>query len=295
MNVIAIVGPTASGKSALALRAAERAGGEIVSADSRQVYRGMDIGTAKPSLAAQRAVRHHCIDLVDPGELYDAARYQRDARAALADIASRGLTAYLVGGTGLYVRALLDGLALDAAPTDPALRAMLEARAELEGGPALHRELARIDPAAAERVDPRNVRRVVRYLEVALLAGRVPAERDAKIDCPRIGLDPPRAWLDARIGARVRRMVDDGVLAETRRLVERGLDPGLPSMSGHGYVHWAAHLRDELTLEAAIAATAKDVRAYSRRQLTWFRRDPDVRWIDPTAADPLALIDAVAA
>ena len=295
MNVIAIVGPTASGKSALALRAAERAGGEIVSADSRQVYRGMDIGTAKPSPAEQRAVRHHCIDLVDPGEPYDAARYQRDARAALADIASRGLTAYVVGGTGLYVRALLDGLALDAAPTDPALRATLEARAEREGGPALHGELARIDPAAADRVDPRNVRRVVRYLELALLVGSVPTERGAKIDCPRIGLDPPRAWLDLRIGARARRMVDDGVLDETRRLVERGLDPGLPSMSGHGYVHWAAHLRDALTLEAAIAATAKDVRAYSRRQLTWFRRDPEIRWIDPTAADPLALLDAVAA
>ena len=295
MNVIAIVGPTASGKSALALRAAERAGGEIVSADSRQVYRGMDIGTAKPSPAEQRAVRHHCIDLVDPGEPYDAARYQRDARAALADIASRGLTAYVVGGTGLYVRALLDGLALDAAPTDPALRATLEARAELEGGPALHGELARIDPAAADRVDPRNVRRVVRYLELALLVGSVPTERGAKIDCPRIGLDPPRAWLDLRIGARARRMVDDGVLDETRRLVELGLDPGLPSMSGHGYVHWAAHLRDALTLEAAIAATAKEVRAYSRRQLTWFRRDPEIRWIDPTAADPLALLDAVAA
>jgi tRNA dimethylallyltransferase len=295
MNVIAIIGPTASGKSALALRAAERAGGEIISADSRQVYRGMDIGTAKPSPAEQRAVRHHCIDLIDPGEPYDAARYQRDARAALADITSRGLTAYVVGGTGLYVRALLDGLALDAAPSDPALRATLEARAEHEGGPALHRELARIDPAAAERVDPRNVRRVVRYLELAFLAGRVPVGRDAKIDCPRIGLDPPRAWLDERIAARVRRMVDDGVLGETRRLVERGLGPGLPSMSGHGYVHWAAHLRGELTLEAAIAATAKDVRAYSRRQLTWFRRDPDIRWIDPTAADPLALLDAVAA
>jgi len=295
MNVIAIIGPTASGKSALALRAAERAGGEIVSADSRQVYRGMDIGTAKPSPAEQRAVRHHCIDLIDPGEPYDAARYQRDARAALADITSRGLTAYVVGGTGLYVRALLDGLALDAAPSDPALRATLEARAEHEGVPALHRELARIDPAAAERVDPRNVRRVVRYLELAFLAGRVPVGRDAKIDCPRIGLDPPRAWLDERIAARVRRMVDDGVLGETRRLVERGLGPGLPSMSGHGYVHWAAHLRGELTLEAAIAATAKDVRAYSRRQVTWFRRDPDIRWIDPTAADPLALLDAVAA
>jgi tRNA delta(2)-isopentenylpyrophosphate transferase len=193
------------------------------------------------------------------------------------------------------LRALLDGLALDAAPSDPALRATLEARAEHEGGPALHRELARIDPAAAERVDPRNVRRVVRYLELAFLAGRVPVGRDAKIDCPRIGLDPPRAWLDERIAARVRRMVDDGVLGETRRLVERGLGPGLPSMSGHGYVHWAAHLRGELTLEAAIAATAKDVRAYSRRQLTWFRRDPEIRWIDPTAADPLALLDAVAA
>jgi len=295
MNVVAIVGPTASGKSAVAMRAAERSGGEIVSADSRQVYRGTDIGTAKPTAAEQRLVRHHCIDLVDPGEPYDAARFQRDGRAALADIAARGRTAYVVGGTGLYIRALLDGLVLDAAPTDGVLRATLEARAEAEGGAALHRELARVDPAAAERVDPRNTRRVVRYLELALLAGRVPAERGAKIACPRIGLDPPRASLDARIDARVRQMVDAGVLEETRRLIGRGLDPRLPSMSGHGYTHWAAHLRGELTLEAAIAATARDVRAYSRRQMTWFRRDPDIRWIDPTTTDPLPLLEQVAA
>ncbi|MDP9321646.1 MAG: tRNA (adenosine(37)-N6)-dimethylallyltransferase MiaA [Chloroflexota bacterium] len=295
MNVVAIVGPTASGKSAVALRAAERSGGEIVSADSRQVYRGMDIGTAKPTAAEQRLVRHHCIDLVDPGEPYDAARYQRDGRDALADIAARGRTAYVVGGTGLYIRALLDGLVLDAAPTDGALRATLEARAEAEGGAALHRELARIDPAAAKRVDPRNARRVVRYLELALLAGRVPAERGAKIAGPRIGLDPPRASLDARIDARVRQMVDGGVLEETQRLVGRGLDPRLPSMSGHGYAHWAAHLRGELTLQAAITATAKDVRAYSRRQMTWFRRDPAIRWIDPTTADPLPLLEQAAA
>ena len=295
MNVVAIVGPTASGKSAVAMRAAERSGGEIVSADSRQVYRGTDIGTAKPTAAEQRLVRHHCIDLVDPGEPYDAARFQRDGRAALAEIAARGRTAYVVGGTGLYIRALLDGLVLDAAPTDAVLRATLEARAEAEGGAALHRELARVDPAAAERVDPRNVRRVIRYLELALLAGRVPAERGAKIACPRIGLDPPRASLDARIDARVRQMVDAGVLEETRRLIGRGLDPRLPSMSGHGYTHWAAHLRGELTLEAAIAATARDVRAYSRRQMTWFRRDPDIRWIDPTTTDPLALLEQVAA
>jgi tRNA dimethylallyltransferase len=295
VTVVAIVGPTASGKSALALRAAERSGGEIVSADSRQVYRGMDVGTAKPSAADRRRVPHHCIDLVDPREPYDAARYQRDGRAALADVASRGRIAYVVGGTGLYVLALLDGLLLDAAPTDPDLRADLERRAEAEGGPALHRELGAIDPAAAERLDPRNARRVVRYLELAILAGRVPHERGAKIAARRIGLDPPRAWLDDRIGARVRQMVDDGVLEETLRLVDAGVDPRLPSMSGHGYLHWAAHLRGELTVDAAIAATSRDVRAYARRQMTWFRRDPDIRWIDPTTTDPLPLLEEVPA
>lgn len=293
-TVVAIVGPTASGKSTVALRAAERTGGEIVSADSRQVYRGMDIGTAKPTAEEQRRVRHHCIDLVDPGEPYDAARFQRDGRAALAAIAARGKTGYVVGGTGLYVRALLDGLALEAAPTNSSLRASLEARVSREGAAGLHRELVAIDPAAAERVDVRNARRVVRYLELALLAGRVPAERGERVAGPRIGLAPPRGWLDARIDARVRRMVDDGVLEETRRLVERGLDPRLPSMSAHGYVHWAAHLRGERTLDEAIAATARDVRAYSRRQMTWFRRDPEIRWVDPTTTDPLSLLEPVA-
>ena len=295
MTVIAIVGPTASGKSALALRAAGRDGGEIVSADSRQVYRGMDIGTAKPSAAERAAVPHHCIDLVDPSEPYDVARYQRDARAALADIASRGKTAYVVGGTGLYVRALLDGLLLDAAPTDPALRASLERRAAAEGPAGLHAELARIDGVAAERVDPRNTRRLVRYLELALLTGGVQAARDDAIACRRIGLDPPRSWLDERIAARVTRMVDDGVLEEARRLMDAAIDARVPSMTGHGYVHWIAHLRGEMTLDAAVAATTKDVRAYSRRQMTWFRRDPQIRWIDPTAGDPFALVSEVAA
>jgi tRNA dimethylallyltransferase len=294
MTIVAIVGPTASGKTALALRAAQRSGGEIISADSRQVYRGMDIGTAKPTVAEQRLVRHHCIDLVDASVPYDAARYQRDGRAALGDIVARGKTAYVVGGTGLYVRALLDGLVLDAAPTDPDLRAALERRATAEGAEVLHRELATIDPGAAERVDPRNERRVVRYLELALLAGRVPAERGTGVEARRIGLDPPRPWLDEQIGARVRQMVDDGVLAETARLLDAGVDPRLPSMSGHGYVHWAAHLRREMTLEAAVAATAKDVRAYSRRQMTWFRRDAQIRWVDPTTTDPLALLEEVA-
>ena len=135
----------------------------------------------------------------------------------------------------------------------------------------------------------------MRYLELAHLVGRVPAAREDAIASRRIGLDPPRAWLDERIGVRVRRMVDAGVLDETRRMMDAGIDPGLPSMSGHGYVHWTAHLRGDITLDAAVAATSKDVRAYSRRQMTWFLRDPEIRWIDPTAGDPLALMAAVAA
>jgi len=295
VKVIAIVGPTASGKSALALRAAERSDGEIVSADSRQVYRGMDVGTAKPTLEERRRVPHHCIDLVDPGMPYDVARFQVDARSALGQIAARGRNAYVVGGTGLYVRALLDGLGFDAVPTDPDLRSRLETRARNEGGAALHRELAGIDAAAAARVDARNVRRVVRYLEIATLMGHVPMERSLPVPAYRIGLDPPRGWLDAAIVARVRRMVADGVIEETRRLVERGLDPRSPSMTAHGYAHWAAHLRGELSLDDASAATARDVRAYSRRQMTWFRKDPSIDWVDPTVTDPLPLLERAAA
>ena len=293
-RVVAIVGPTASGKSALALRAAEALGGEIVSADSRTVYRGLDVGTAKATADERRRVPHHLLDVADPGEPYDAARYQREARAALADIAARGRLALVVGGTGLYVRALLDGLALAALPRDPALRTALEAQAVAEGGAAVHARLATLDPAAAAAVDARNVRRTIRYLEVTLLAGPWSAlrRRDPGIEATWLGLAPPRAWLDAAIERRVRRMVEDGVLDEARVLLARGLDPRLPSLSAHGYVHWAAHLRGELDLEAAVLRTARDVRAYSRRQMTWFRRDARIRWTDPTTGDPLAAVAA---
>jgi len=268
---------------------AEALGGEIVSADSRQVYRGMDIGTAKPTPEERARVPHHLIDVADPGERYDVFRYQRDARAALAAISARGRAAIVVGGTGLYVRALLDGLDLASVPTDPVLRARIEADAEREGGEALHRRLGELDPDAAARVDARNVRRVVRYLEAALLTGGLSASwrRDGAVPATRIGLAPPRETLVAAIEARVRRMVGAGVLAETRALLARGLDPALPSLTGHGYVHWARHLGGALTLDEAIALTVRDTRRYSRRQMTWFRRDSAVRWIDPTAQDPL--------
>jgi tRNA dimethylallyltransferase len=281
--VIAIVGPTASGKSALAMRVAERLGGEILSADSRQVYRTMDIGTAKPTPAERARVRHHVIDVADPGERYDVLRYQREARAALADVRARGHAALVVGGTGLYVRALLDGLDLASLPHDPAVRARLES----EDPATLHDRLRAIDPDAASRVDARNRRRLVRYLEVATIAGPVSRQRGPSIAALRVGLRPPREVLVAAIERRVRQMVDAGVLDETRALVARGIDPRLPSMSAHGYVHWAAHLRGEVDLETAIALTGRDVRAYSRRQMTWFRHDPAIRWFDPTVTDPV--------
>ena len=290
--MIAIVGPTASGKSALAMRVAERLGGEIVSADSRQVYRHLSIGTAKPTAEERARVRHHLIDVVDPGERYDVLRYQREGRAAMAEIRARGRTALVVGGTGLYVRALLDGLDLASLPHDPAVRARLES----EDPATLHDRLRAIDPEAGSRVDPRNRRRLVRYLEVAtIVGGPVSRAHGPRVAALRIGLRPPREVLVAAIERRVRAMIGAGVLDETRALVARGIDPRLPSMSAHGYVHWAAHLRGEIDLATAIALTARDVRAYSRRQMTWFRRDPAIRWFDPTATDPLEDIVEAAA
>ncbi len=255
----------------------------------------MDIGTAKPTPAERVRVPHHMLDVADPGERYDAYRYQREARAALADIDARGRMAIVVGGTGLYVRALLDGLDLAAVPTDPVLRARIEADADREGASALHERLREMDPAAASRVHPRNLRRLVRYLEAALLTGGVSAKwgRISAVPAAKIGLAAPRAVLIRAIEDRVRRMVADGVLDETRALISRGLDPALPSMTGHGYVHWAAHLRDERTLDEAIALTVRDTRRYSRRQMTWFRRDTSIRWVDPTTEDPVAAVVAV--
>jgi tRNA dimethylallyltransferase len=255
----------------------------------------MDIGTAKPTTTERARVPHHMLDVADPGERYDVRRYQREARRALAEIAAHGRLAIVVGGTGLYVRALLDGLDLDAVPTDPELRSSLEA--EAAAGADMHARLVSLDPEAARRVDPRNVRRVVRYLEASLLTGGVSAawRRDDAIPALKVGLAPPRAWLVARIERRVHEMVERGVLDEARELVRRGIDPRLPSMSAHGYVHWCAHLRGEIALAEAIRLTVRDTRNYSRRQMTWFRRDGAVRWCDPASVDPVTFATAALA
>ena len=247
----------------------------------------MDIGTAKPTLAERARVRHHLIDVVAPNEAFDAFRYQKHARAALSEINARGHLAVVVGGTGLYVRALLDGLDLEAMPTDPAFRSALEATAKKDDGRALYEVLRMIDPEAAARVDPRNVRRVVRYLEIAILTGGASGRwrHGEAIPAMKIGLAPPRDVLRRAIDDRVRRMVAAGVVDETRDLMAGGVEASLQSMTAHGYKHWAAHLRGEITLDQAIERTVKDTRDYSRRQMTWFRRDASIRWVDPTVTN----------
>jgi tRNA dimethylallyltransferase len=282
-ELLVIVGPTAAGKTALALEIAPGLGAEIISADSRQVYRGMDVGTAKPTPEERRRVRHHAIDVVDPDQPYDVARYQRDAEASLADVASRGARPLVVGGTGLYVRALVDGLALRDLPHDPDLRARLEDESRLVGPEELHARLAARDPVAAARVHPRNVRRVIRYLEVTLLEGpislrwRAAAARPVRL----VGLLPPRDELDRRIDARVLAMVEAGVLDETRTLLARYGSLSRTALTAHGYPHWIRHLEGRASLDEATRLTQRDIRAYARRQLTWFRRDPRIRWFDP--------------
>lgn len=251
----------------------------------------MDIGTAKPTQRERERVPHHMIDVADPSERYDVSRYQREARAVLADLERRGVRAIVVGGTGLYVRALLDGLDLASLPRDPVLRARLEEDARRDGGAALHGRLAALDQEAAAAVDARNVRRVIRYLEVATIAGTVSRfwRGGKRIPARKIGLRPPQELLAERIEQRVREMVERGVLRETARLVASEIDPSLPSMSGHGYPHWVRHLRGEIDLDSAIALSVRDTKAYSKRQMTWFRKDPAIRWCDPTSEDALAV------
>jgi len=283
-TLIVIVGPTAVGKTEAAIRLAERVGGEIVSADSRQVYRHMDIGTAKPSARQRTRVPHHLIDVVDPDEAFSLAQYQTAAHAAIDDIFRRGRQPLLVGGTGLYVKAVTEGLRIPAVPPDPELRVELEARAAQEGKLALHDELRRVDPAAAARIDPRNVRRTIRALEVYRLSGRRFSEpgivRPPPYPIITIGLTMPRPDLYRRIDARVGEMIAAGLIEETRQLALQ-YDWSLPALSGLGYRQIGRFVRGECSLEDAIAAIKRDTRGFVRRQYNWFRlTDPRIRWLD---------------
>jgi tRNA dimethylallyltransferase len=286
-RIAVIVGPTASGKTALSLRLVEavraRGGdGEIVSADSQQVYVGMDVGTAKATAAERAAVRHHLVDVVRPDEPMTAARFVALADAAIAGIAARGRVPVVAGGTGLYVRALLHGL-FEGPGADPALRARLEA----EGAAALHARLGSVDPEAAARIDPADLRRLVRALEVFELTGTPISEHQRAHDIRRaprryparvIGLDPPRDELRARIARRVDAMLAAGLVAEVRALVGSGLDPSLRAFDAIGYREALACLRGELPEGQVAEAIEAATRRFARRQLAWFRSEPEVTW-----------------
>ncbi len=276
--LLAIVGPTAVGKTALAIALARALGGEIVSADSRQVYRGMDIGTAKPSAAERAAAPHYLIDVVDPDEEFSLARYQDLAAAAIAAIAARGRLPLLVGGTGQYLAALLEGWHIPRIAPQPELRAALEREAAQQGAAALHTRLALVDSAAADAILPTNVRRVIRALEVYELTGRPISEQQQKQPPPyrtkTLWLTRPPAELYDRIDARVDAMIAAGLPAEVRSLVERGYAWELPALSGLGYREFQPYFAGQVTLEDTITRLKFDTHAFARRQPGWFRRLP---------------------
>lgn len=286
--VVAVVGPTATGKSDLGIALALALGGEVVNTDAMQLYRGMDIGTAKVPVEERRGVPHHLLDVLEPSQDATVADYQQRARATLADLDARGVRAVAVGGSGLYVRALLDHMEFPG--TDPDLRARLEERVEREGSRALHAELAAADPVAAEGIGPRNARRVVRALEVIALTGRPYSaslpQHVYEVPAVQIGLDCDRPTLDARVAGRVDRMWAAGLIDEVDGLLARGL--GRTASRAVGYAEVAAMLRGELTEQEARDATTAGTRRLARKQMGWFGRDPRVHWLD--AQDP-GLVD----
>ena len=283
-TLIVVVGPTAVGKTETSIRLAEPLGGEVVSADSRQIYRHMDIGTAKPTPDQRAHIPHHLIDVIEPDQAYSLAQYQAAACAAIDDIFARGRQPLLVGGSGLYIRAVTEGLRIPGVPPDAGLRAELEARAAREGKLALYAELQAIDPEAAARIDARNVRRTIRALEVYRLSGQRFSELGRSQPPPyrilTIGLSLPRRAVYARIDARVDAMIAAGLVEETRQLAAH-YAWSLPSMSGLGYRQIGTYLRGECSLEAAIAAIKRDTRRFVRRQANWFRPgDSRILWMD---------------
>jgi tRNA dimethylallyltransferase len=286
------VGPTAAGKTDLSLDLAEALGGEVVNTDSMQVYRGMDVGTAKLPAAGRRGITHHLLDVLDVTEPATVAEFQAWARAVVDDCRSRGVTPVLVGGSALYTRAVLDRFEFPG--TDPAVRRRLEAELAELGAPAMHARLRELDPEAAAQILPDNARRIVRALEVGELTGRsftatLPRLEYVDPQTVQVGVAIDRPTLDERIATRVRRMYDDGLVEEVKRLGQLGPT----AATAIGYRQAAAHLAGELTLDEAIERTTTATRRFARRQESWFRKDPRIVWIDHD--DPELLEKALAA
>lgn len=289
---IVILGPTAAGKSEVALHVARRVGAEIVGADSRQVYRGLEIGTAAPSERDRAIAPHHLASFLPADEIYSAGRYARDARAAIEGIHGRGRHALVVGGSGLYLRALLEGL-FEGPARDEAVRARLEARLQSHGLEALRADLARVDAEALAKILPGDSVRVIRALEVHELTGRPVSELRRErprrsMASIRIGFRWPRPLLARRIESRIQDQLRDGFLEQTRQLAAAGLAERAPGLHTLGYRELLAHLRGERTLEEAVETIALRTRQLAKRQETWFRAVPDIEWIDLESPDQFA-------
>jgi tRNA dimethylallyltransferase len=284
-SLVAIIGPTAVGKTEISISLAERLGGEIVSADSRLLYRGMDIGTDKPSKEVRARVPHHMIDVTDPDQPWSLAIYRREAIDVIDAIHQRDRLPILVGGTGQYVTALLEGWVPPPKSGDPSLRRRLEKYAEEHGSTALHKKLNEVDPLSAVKIDHRNVRRVVRALEIYHITGFPPSQQRTSQPPPyrvlRIGLTLPRPELYTRIDTRIDAMLKMGFIAEVEGLLERGYAPDLPAMTAIGYRQITDHLRGSISLDEAASQMRKATRQFVRRQSNWFKQDdPRIHWFD---------------
>lgn len=299
LPLLVIVGPTAVGKTALSLVLARRLDGEIVSADSRLFYRGMDIGTAKPTPAERASVPHHLIDIAAPDQTVGLAQFRQLAQAAIADIHTRGRLPILVGGTGQYVRAVVEGWAPPAVPPNPALRAELEEQARREGTTALAARLAALDPRAAAQIDPRNLRRLVRALEVCLSTGRPFSAQRKRLSPPyrtlQVGLTMERSALYARADERIAQMIAAGLEQEVQRLLAAGYGWHLPAMSALGYWQFRPYFEGQATLEDVVAEIRRATRRFIRHQYNWFRlNDPAIHWFtvtDRTAEEVTAFVE----
>lgn len=298
-TVLIISGPTAVGKTDASILLAQELGGEIVSADSMQIYRGMDIGTAKPTPKQRRLVYHHMIDIVDPCQAYSVGDYYRDARGVIRAILSSGGIPIVVGGTGLYIRALMRGL-FHGPPASIDIRERLLKKEAEQGDGTLYRELVEVDPEAAIKIHPNDLRRTIRALEVYYLRDRTISDfqrehgfRDEIFSFRLLFLFRDRRELYRRIEQRVDLMVEQGLEAEVASLMEKGYDQNLPAMQGLGYKHFMDYLSGRLTKEEAINLLKRDTKRYAKRQFTWFRREPQALWLDITGLSSAEQIAAV--
>lgn len=299
-RLVVIVGPTASGKSALGIWLAERLAGEVAVCDSTQVYRHFDIGTAKVAGEERHGIPHHLMDLVEPDQVFTAGEYRRRALVVLEDLRRRGKLPILIAGTGLYLRALLEGLA-DAPIRSEELRERLRQRSVRRGSGHLHRVLMRLDPAAAARIAPRDAQKLIRAIEICLLAGKPATEIHGAgrsglegFEVRKLGLLPPRAQLYARIDQRVEEMLQKGWLEEVREVVARGVPASAKPFQFIGYAQLRKHLEGGLSLEQATREIQQATRQYAKRQITWFRKEPGVQWFEGFGDSADVRSDAVA-